>query len=95
VTGVSTMEEFAQSMVFADRIVVDRTNVSGELYFRLEFAPEPNLPFVTPPELGIQPDPSGPSLREALRSQLGLKLQPASAAVDVLVIDHVEEPTAN
>jgi uncharacterized protein (TIGR03435 family) len=33
------------------------------------------------------------SLFTALQEQLGLKLESARAAVDVLVIDHVEKPT--
>jgi uncharacterized protein (TIGR03435 family) len=32
---------------------------------------------------------------EALHDQLGLKLEPTKGPVDVLVIDHIEEPTPN
>ena len=36
-----------------------------------------------------------PPLFEAIQEQLGLKLEPEKAPVDVLVIDHIERPSAN
>ena len=43
---------------------------------------------------GIDPDDSRwPSLETAVREQLGLRLQPAKAEVEVMVIDHIERPT--
>ena len=39
---------------------------------------------------------SGASLSDALEEQLGLKLQPAKAAIEMIVVDHVlQTPTAN
>jgi uncharacterized protein (TIGR03435 family) len=38
---------------------------------------------------------TGGTFRQALKNQLGLKLEPAKGPVQVLVIDHVEQPTAN
>ncbi len=71
------------------RPMVDQTGLSGRFDFTLEYAPESS---------GAQPavaDPQGPSFQEALREQLGLKLQSAEAPIQVLVIDHVEKPAAN
>jgi uncharacterized protein (TIGR03435 family) len=38
---------------------------------------------------------SYPTLSTAIQEQLGLKLESARGAVDVLVIDHIERPTEN
>jgi uncharacterized protein (TIGR03435 family) len=37
----------------------------------------------------------GPSLFTALEEQLGLKLESAKGPEDVIVIDHIEQPSAN
>jgi uncharacterized protein (TIGR03435 family) len=38
---------------------------------------------------------SSPTIFIALEGQLGLKLVPAKAPVDVLVVDHIERPSEN
>jgi uncharacterized protein (TIGR03435 family) len=72
-----------------DRIVVDRSGLTGTFDFDLQWAP---LPFP-----GSQASPAGandgPSIFTALQEQLGLKLDSQRAPVDVLVIDSVERPT--
>ncbi len=40
-------------------------------------------------------DSSSPPLPKALQEQLGLKLEPTKGPVDILIIDHIEEPTPN
>jgi uncharacterized protein (TIGR03435 family) len=39
--------------------------------------------------------PSGPTFEQALRAQLGIKLESRKGPVKVTVIDHVERPSAN
>jgi uncharacterized protein (TIGR03435 family) len=76
-----------------DRAVVDQTGLSGRYDFSLEWAPEPNRAAGTngdaPAEI------PGPNFLEAMRQQLGLKLEPAKAPLRVLVIDHIERPSEN
>src|SRR5262249_23099936 len=91
-----TMADFAKNISWfqqIDRFVVDKTGLSGTFDLTVDYAPQ--LP-------GGQPgadatgDSSLPStIFTALQEQLGLKLVPETGPVDVLVIDHVEEPSAN
>ena len=48
-----------------------------------------------PPGSAVQKDENGPTFFEILKEQLGLKLESQTGPVDVLVIDHIEEPLAN
>ena len=80
--------------------VVDKTGLKGNYAFHLHWTPdkkqdealeqsgEPVAP--EPPA-----DASGPSLLTALQEQLGLKLEPQTEPVRMLVIDHVEAPAEN
>jgi uncharacterized protein (TIGR03435 family) len=74
-----------------ERPLFDQTGLSGKFDFMIEFTPE----FHGPPPPNFQADSSGPSFFEALKDQLGLKLEATKGTVDVLVVDHVEEPTPN
>lgn len=72
-----------------DRIVFDKTGLTGNYDIQLYFAP----PFVFGPGMVAVPNPdvdSGPTVFTALQEQLGLRLEPRQEPVDVLVIDHVE-----
>jgi len=75
------------------RPVIDGTGLAGNVDFWIEWVPEPNGPFS--PGADFQGDPNGPSLTQALREQLGLKLVQQTAPVDLIVIDHIEEPSPN
>jgi uncharacterized protein (TIGR03435 family) len=73
------------------RPVVDRTGLTGYYNFTLKWTPdETNSPAGAAPE-----DTSAPSIFTALQEQLGLKLEHTKAPVQVLVIDHLEQPSAN
>jgi uncharacterized protein (TIGR03435 family) len=75
------------------RPVLDQTGLSGTFDFTLEWTPQLNVP--EPPGSTFQTDESGPTFLEALKEQLGLKLESTTGPVNVLVIDHVEEPSPN
>ena len=45
-----------------------------------------------PAAVDVPLDPNAPSIFTALQEQLGIKLEPTKASVDVLVIDSVEQP---
>ena len=76
-----------------DQPVVDQTGLTGRFDFALEFAPNPNRP--AEPSADPPPELRGPAFVEALREQLGLKLESTRAPLPFLVIDHIERPTAN
>jgi uncharacterized protein (TIGR03435 family) len=82
------------------RTVVDKTGLTGKYDFKLEWTPDDAPPPMAASGAGGQqqstlPDASGPSLFTALQEQLGLKLETKKAMSDVIVIDHIEQPSAN
>jgi uncharacterized protein (TIGR03435 family) len=72
---------------------LDRTGLTGNYDFAIEFAPQPNDP--STPSAKFQSDPTGPTFVQALKEQLGLKLEQQTGPFDVLVIDNVVEPPAD
>jgi uncharacterized protein (TIGR03435 family) len=95
----ATMADFAGTMqsVVLDRPVVDQTGISGRWDFTLTWTPD-EFQFAG---LGVKVTPPAdnaaapPDLFNAIQEQLGLKLVATKAPVDVLVVDHVEKPSAN
>jgi uncharacterized protein (TIGR03435 family) len=79
------------------RLIVDRTGLNGYFDVELRFAPDrmPNFGPGGPPPGMPAIDPNAASIYAAIQEQLGLKLESQRAPVDVLVIDHVEQPTAD
>ena len=79
--------------------VVDKTGLTGTYDYTLEFAPEnrASMPMMRPRDGSDSPAPEaqGPSIFTAVQEQLGLKLEAKKEPVDVVVIDHIEQPSAN
>jgi uncharacterized protein (TIGR03435 family) len=76
-----------------DRPVIDSTGLAGTFDYVIELTPQINGP--QPPDSTFQPDPNGPTFLEALKDQLGLKLESTTGPVDYVIVDHVEEPSEN
>lgn len=72
------------------RAVIDRTGLTGTWDIDLTFSPDGGVAAPT-----TTPQDSGPSLFTALQEQLGLRLEPSTGPVQVLVIDRIERPTEN
>jgi uncharacterized protein (TIGR03435 family) len=84
--GVS-MADFAKTHAArAGRIIVDRTGLSGGFDVTLRYNPDPGGPRSTP---------DFPAFFTAVEEQLGLKLTPQNADVEVFVIVDVQKPTEN
>jgi len=73
-------------MAVVPRPVIDQTGLSGTYDFTLG-----GWAFQAASEAGE----GGPTFAEALRDQLGLKLERQTGPVEVLVIDHIEHPSEN
>jgi uncharacterized protein (TIGR03435 family) len=97
------MKEFANGMQSAvmDKPVIDQTGLKDKYDFNLKWTPDDSQ-FAqfrgagAPPPAPPTEDPNAPpSLYTAVQEQAGLKIGPGKAADDVIVIDHVEKPSAN
>jgi uncharacterized protein (TIGR03435 family) len=83
----NSMGDFVKQLQgWTDRPMVDRTGLTGRYDFKLRWTTDQTRATV--------PD-APPGLFTAIQEQLGLKLEPVKAPADVLVIDHVERPSAN
>ncbi|HEY6490852.1 MAG TPA: TIGR03435 family protein [Terracidiphilus sp.] len=95
----ATMKEFTGLMQSAvlDRPVVDRTGLDGRWDFRLKWTPDESqfggMGVKVPPPSDAADAP--PPLFTAVQEELGLKLEATKTSVEVLVLDHIEQPSAN
>ncbi len=69
------------------RTVIDDTGLTSRYSFELHWAPE-DAP-------ADSPEASAPSIFTALQQQLGLKLEPSTAPLNVLVVDAADKPSDN
>jgi uncharacterized protein (TIGR03435 family) len=86
-----SMPDFAyalSTLVVVGRVVVDKTGLTGNYDFKLNFAPPDRMS-----------DPAtnrdDPSIFTALQEQLGLRLEAQKAPVEFLVVEHVERASDN
>ncbi|MEP6963605.1 MAG: TIGR03435 family protein, partial [Acidobacteriota bacterium] len=94
--GKILMPEFIRMLSMAlGRPVVDKTGFTGPFDVRLDFLPDDITAAMPPPPPGAIPNPGNASIVVALQEQLGLRLDSAKGPVDIIVIDHVEQPSAN
>lgn len=81
------MRDFAFLLLLtAQRPVIDRTGLTGEFNFDLEFAPF---------ESDGANDSDSPSLFMAIQQTLGLRLETTKPPLNALVIDRAQRPTGN
>jgi len=82
-----TMKALAMVLSLSGMTVIDRTGHDGFVDVKLDFMPPNRLSTVA----GDAP----PSIFDAVRDQLGLRLQPGTGPVDEVIIDHIERPSEN
>ena len=90
---VEQMSDFARSLsALAQRAVVDETGLTGPFEIEMTFNPGTffNGRGFTP---GAMDDL--PAFSNALRDELGLNIETQRRPVTVIVVEHVETPTAN
>jgi uncharacterized protein (TIGR03435 family) len=83
--------------------VLDKTGLTGKYDINLTWTPdESEGMMMKPPDGGAAaagspapPASAGPSIYTALEEQLGLKLEAHKEPGDVVVIDHIDQPSAN
>ena len=81
------LAEMIPNVAFVDRPVVDKTGLTGTYDIRIEATPEFRI--------NNNPDLADISIFSAVQDQLGLRLEPQKALVEILVVDHIEKPSAN
>jgi uncharacterized protein (TIGR03435 family) len=99
-TNVSISELVIRIGPQFDRPLFDKTGLQGGYDFALEYVPSiPSTVNMSPEQAAaiakLYPPDEAPPLPVALQQQLGLKVAPGKEQVEILVIDHVERPSAN
>jgi uncharacterized protein (TIGR03435 family) len=93
------MSDFTGLMQSAvlDRPVLDQTGLTGRFDFSLNWTPDDSqfggMGAKVPPPTDSADAP--PNLYTAIQEQIGLKLDATRAPADVMVIDHIQKPSAN
>lgn len=95
----ATMGDLARALAhLLDRAVVDKTGIDGTFHVVLSFAIDDSTSRLadTPPGADSPAaNDAAPNIFTAIQEQLGLRLESGRGPVEVIVIDHIEEPSAN
>jgi uncharacterized protein (TIGR03435 family) len=90
---------YASSQITVDRVIDDRTGLSGAFDFSLDWVPDPvtaiapsQAPATLPRSLPSVPLSNAVNFLAALEQQLGLMIVPEFAAGPVLVVDEMQLP---
>jgi bla regulator protein BlaR1 len=83
------------SKKLGNRIVVDKTGLTGKYDFTLRWPSVESQPATGGPQGIDSPESSASPIFKAIQDQLGLRLVPQRDPVEVLVIDHAEQPAQN
>jgi bla regulator protein BlaR1 len=75
------------------RPIVDRTGIDGSIDFSMEYAVE--QPDTSATGASAQASLPGATFLQAVKDQLGIKLEPGIAPLQIPVVDHVEMPSEN
>jgi uncharacterized protein (TIGR03435 family) len=98
ISSATTIDRFCSYLSrVTGRMIVDMTGLRDKYDIRLEYLPDqpaPRQPALDQPDAPADLQPA-PSLFTALEQQLGLKLQPFKGTRQVIVVDHIEKPSAN
>jgi uncharacterized protein (TIGR03435 family) len=93
--GNITMAALAGALrTYVGREVVDRTGLTGEFDFDLQFSAPPTTGSVDA-GIPVAPLDDAASIFTAVQEQLGLKLESTRGPVELMVIDSAERPTEN
>jgi len=95
-TGLNGVANGLQSNIL-DKPVVDQTGLTGRYDFTMRWTPDATqwANFGVPATANPNDLDAPPDIFTAFEQQLGLKLQPTKAVVDVMVIDRIERPSPN
>jgi uncharacterized protein (TIGR03435 family) len=93
---IEMLAENLSALPSIDRPIVDRTHLSGNFDLNLTYNPDVGKADSQEGEnANVDSSQAPPPLPTALEEELGLKLQSTTGPVDVLIVDHVEEPSPN
>jgi uncharacterized protein (TIGR03435 family) len=86
---MSDLIDMLDNSSFLGRPAFDKTGLTGTYDIKLTYTPDIRS------NRESEPDPTDISIFMAVQEQLGLKLDPQKAMMEMLIVDHVEKPSGN